>query len=365
MLARDMSFPAALKFLKTNYGIDPPPSKGCTSSTPSEWSSQSKGDHKSFAYSQIQSTEEENFIALYEAFLTKLCVPLMHTPGGMYLEERGIRATVADAYGVRYCPDFSPIWELASREQIKTAGLSSFYAFQKHKLPFLVFPYLKQGKPLFLKARCLLSKSDAQALQISRFLNSRGTVPCLWNHDSIDKATQVFICEGEIDALSVITFGYVGLGLPGWAHWKDIWVRDFFQKEVFLVLDADPAGRAGALDIARQFEKIGFPLPRQVILGEGSDLNDVLRAEQAQANASPPSRETKDCPESETSPPPPEIQAQHEAPATAAETPPSASLLDTVLSPKLRLPLLRSRHNTKRPQLQPKLPLQRLYSIQS
>lgn len=313
MLAGNMSFPEALAFLKTNYSLDSPPSKGRTSSTRSEWSSQSKGDHKSFAYSQIQSTEEENFITLYEAFLTNLCVPLMQTPGGMYLEERGIRATVADAYGVRYCPDFSPIWELASREQIKISGLSSFYAFQKHKLPFLVFPYLKQGKPLFLKARCLLSKSDAQALQISRFLNSRGTVPCLWNHDSIDKATQVLICEGEIDALSAITFGYVSVGLPGWAHWKDIWVRDFFQKEVFLVLDADPAGRAGALAIARQFERVALPRPRQVFLEEGRDLNDTLRAERTQANTPMSPRETKESLGPETLSPPPEEQTQNRA----------------------------------------------------
>ena len=34
-------------------------------------------------------------------------------------------------------------------------------------------------------------------------------------------AARVLICEGEIDALTAIQAGQVGVGLPGWSHFKD------------------------------------------------------------------------------------------------------------------------------------------------
>lgn len=216
-------------------------------------------------------------IELYKAFLKKVCLPVMNTPGAAYLEDRGIKADVADLYGVRYCPDLAGLWNLASREEIKSAGLASLYTFQKAALPFLAFPYMSQGQPVFIKTRCLLSKKEADGLKIPRFLNTGGKVPFLWNHDSIRQADQVLICEGEIDALSAIMAGFVGIGLPGWSHWKDAWLKDFRGKDVIMVLDADPAGQKGTADISKRFMKAGLPCPRQLVLDEGKDLNEVIQ----------------------------------------------------------------------------------------
>ncbi len=211
---------------------------------------------------------------LYDAFLENVCKSILKTPGADYLASRGIDAETADQVGVRFCPDLAGLWKLADRAKIKAAGLSSLYVFQVAALPVLVFPYLRAGRPVFIKTRCLLSKDEADRRGITRFLNTAGRVPCLWNHDAIAGADRVLICEGEIDALTAVQAGQVGIGLPGWSHWKDAWIRDFKGKDVILVLDADEAGRKGTRDIARRFIRAGHPAPRQLILDEGQDLNE-------------------------------------------------------------------------------------------
>jgi DNA primase len=211
---------------------------------------------------------------LYEKFLTAVCQPLVASAGAEYLAGRGIDADVADRVGVRFCPDPSRLWTLADRDIIQAAGLSSLYVFQVNRLPFLVFPYIRQGRPVYLKSRCLLTKDEADQRKVPRFLNTGGRVPCLWNHDAIAAADQVLICEGEIDALTAIQAGQTAVGVPGWAAFKDEWVRDFRDKDVILVMDADEAGRKGLRDIARRFQRAGLPAPRQMILDEGTDLND-------------------------------------------------------------------------------------------
>lgn len=210
---------------------------------------------------------------LYAAFLDQVCRPIAGTPGGDYLDGRGVAADVADRHGVRYCSDLAGLWKLADRKVIKAAGLSSLYVFQKAGLPFLAFPYRRRGTPVFIKTRCLLSKEDADRREVPRFLNTGGAVPCLWNHDAIAGADKVIITEGEIDALSWIVMGQVAVGLPGWSHWKDAWIRDFAGKEVFLDLDADAAGQKGAADISKRFQKAGLPCP--LLLARPKDQKDA------------------------------------------------------------------------------------------
>lgn len=216
-------------------------------------------------------------VDLYNTFLKTICLPLKETPGAAYLESRKIDPNVANQYMVRYCTDLSRLWTLTDQKSIKASGLSSFYIYQKANLPFLVFPYIYKGMPIFIKARCLLSKEEAHCYQVPRFLNTGGPVPCLWNHDAVVKASRVIICEGEIDALSAIMAEHIGVGLPGWSHWKDSFTQDFRGKEVFLALDSDPAGQKGVINIARRFMNAGLRCPRQFILPKGKDLNEFLK----------------------------------------------------------------------------------------
>ena len=80
-----------------------------------------------------------------------------------------------------------------------------------------------------------------------------------------------------MDALTALQAGHVGVGLPGWSHWKDAWTKDFRGKDVLLVLDADAAGEKGTRDIARRFVRAGLPAPRRFPLDMGKDLNEFYQ----------------------------------------------------------------------------------------
>ena len=211
---------------------------------------------------------------LFAAFLADVCRPIQGTPGDEYLTKRGISAAVATSSGVRYCQNLDGIWTLSDKATIMSSGLTKLFPFQANDLPFLVFPYIKNGRPVFIKGRCLLSKEEADRRGMARFLNTGGGIPCLWNHDAIKDAATVLICEGEIDALTIIEAGQVGVGLPGAKNFKPEWIADFDGKDVILALDDDNAGREGSASIARQFMQAGRRSPRQLVLDKGQDLND-------------------------------------------------------------------------------------------
>lgn len=281
--AGGMDFKGAVGFLEGLTGMQP--TKGWSRHTAAREIADPGASWKAVSTSEGAAGPKAAGIAeivdhsdLYSAFLATVCQPIQGTPGADYLVGRGIGAAVADQYGVRYCPDLAGLWSLADRAKIKSAGLSSLYVFQKAGLPVLAFPYIRHGRPVFIKTRCLLSKDEADRRQVTRFLNTAGRVPCLWNHDAVAAAAEVLVCEGEIDALTAVCHGFAAVGLPGWSHWKDAWTADFAGKDVILVLDADVAGQKGTADIARRFLKAGLPCPRQLVLTAGKDLNDAIMA---------------------------------------------------------------------------------------
>lgn len=279
VLAGGMSKASAIEYLEQLSGIKRPTKRQKGSGQPSSGVEIVRPTRSDTVKNGNKSAKQTELIAavtleIYEVFLKTVCGPIYATPGAEYLAGRGIDAETADHCGVRYCKDLARLWTLTDRGTIKAAGLSSLYVYQKAGLPFLAFPYIRKGKPVFIKTRCLLSKEEADSRQVPRFLNTAGRVPCLWNHDVIDGSGRILICEGEIDALTAVQAGEVGVGLPGWGHFKDAWIMDFRGKDVVLVLDADEAGRKGTLDIASRFIQEGLPAPRQLVLDKGKDLNE-------------------------------------------------------------------------------------------
>jgi len=272
VLAGSMSKAEAIRWIENRTGR----SKAYPTSHQATIGRQKRSMDVKQAYPKKLPSTPASSAQLYEAFLQNICGPIHGTAGEAYLSGRGIDAAIAEKCGVRFCADLSSIWNLADRDAIKAAGLASFYIFGKAGLPVLAFPYLHAGRPVFLKVRNLLSKDEADRANIPRFLNTGGAVPCLWNHDAIQDADQILICEGEIDALSAIMAGHPAVGLPGWTHWKDAWIESFSGKDVVLVMDADSAGDKGARSIAKSFIRAGRPTPRQIILPAGMDLNDYL-----------------------------------------------------------------------------------------
>jgi hypothetical protein len=163
-------------------------------------------------------------------------------------------------------------------------AVPSFWHYFTRKAGFLVIPYLKQGRPVYLKTRPPVSKDKAERLRLCRFLNTAAGVPCLYNVDALKgKPGRVFICEGESDTWTALSRGEAAVGSPGARQFKAAWVEGFRgladvdgRSTVFLVMDSDPAGIEGAAQVADLFLKAGLPIPRRVMLPPGTDLSDYF-----------------------------------------------------------------------------------------
>ena len=207
-----------------------------------------------------------------------------------FLTVKGIAAQIVNDLEIRFCDrEYAELMrKLESefgREDLLQAGLFSrgrrgpyptFWPYYATKVGFLVIPYFRDGKPVYLKARPPIDHTTAEGMRIPRFLNTAGAVPCPYNVDTLLTAGRVLICEGETDTMTGLTHGYPTVGVPGWTHFKAEWVQLFQGKKVFLTLDADAAGDKGVRDIARKFERAGLPLPREVVLPRGQDLSSFF-----------------------------------------------------------------------------------------
>lgn len=242
--------------------------------------------------------------AIYAAFLEG-CRPVEGAAlawlAGELAADPGEVAALAGGLGLRFCGrEYQNVMKgLADRfgdEALLTAGMvkrskagrpvPSFWHYYAKKAGFLVIPYLKDGQPVFLKARPPVGKEDAERLKLIRFMNTGVTIPCLYNVDVLKSADRVLICEGESDTWAALAAGWAAVGAPGAKQFRADWVALFRgfrgpdgRSSVFLAFDRDAAGAEGSRMVADLFLKAGLPIPRQLTIpeGQGKDLRAFLK----------------------------------------------------------------------------------------
>lgn len=240
--------------------------------------------------------------AIFEAFLSA-CRPVEGRALDWLVKERGVKEEVVIALGLRLCgreykPLIASLTERFGEDALKEAGLvkwsdkanrlvPSFWHYYAKKAVALVIPYLKDGRPVYLKVRPPISKEEANRRELVRFLNTAAAVPCLYNVDALKgHPGRVLICEGESDTWAALSNGFPAVGSPGAKGFKSSWVESFRGVEdaagrsrVYLVMDADKAGEEGSLVIADLFLKAGLPIPLKILLPPGMDLTDYMKRE--------------------------------------------------------------------------------------
>ena len=297
-VAGNMSFPDAVAWLEKETGIRPPDyhRKGTNKDKGRVGIVQPGANMRVISHKTTGPAPDP---AVYETFLSS-CRPVEGRALAWLTEKKGIKEEVAVALGLRFCGrEYRDVIEdLAVRfgeDALKVAGLlkwsdkskrlvPSFWHYYAKKAGFLVIPYMKDGRPVYLKARPPLSKEEAERLGLVRFLNTVGAIPCLYNVDILKtQPERVLICEGESDTWAALSEGFAAVGSPGARNFKPSWVEAFRGREkdgrstVFLVMDADKAGKEGDLVIADLFMKAGLPIPRKINLPPGMDLTDFMK----------------------------------------------------------------------------------------
>ncbi|MCG3117706.1 MAG: toprim domain-containing protein [Candidatus Manganitrophus sp. SA1] len=205
----------------------------------------------------------------------------MQEEGMDYLRSRGLKTEIIEQMKIGYLRPgqyASASWALSRRygfHSLKSAGLTNFYLFEKQKLPILLFPYRVGGAVQLIQARCLLTKAQAEVRQIKRFA-ATGWATFFYNHDEIGKASILFLCEGEIDTLTLLQLGFSAIGSPGSWGFNEAWLNLFIGKTVVLCLDADPAGEKAAAWLSEEFRSRNV-LSLKLYLPVGSDINEHVR----------------------------------------------------------------------------------------
>lgn len=321
-----MTFPEAVRFLEHQTGIRPPDRrrKGRGSTIPAK---KNAPPGPSYAASGARPAPGPD-PAVYEAFLDA-CRPVEGPALEWLTKDKGVALEVIERVRLRVCGKeyLDVIDDLVVRfgnDALLAAGLlkrskagrlvPSFWHYHAGKEDFLVIPYLKAGRPVYLKVRPPCGKDEAERKKLVRFLNTAGAVPCLYNADALaadPPPDKVLVCEGESDTWSALSAGYTAVGSPGAKAFKAAWVEAFrpfvtvtideeraaileydagmtradadaaavidTRSAVYLVMDADDAGKAGQRLVADLFRKAGLPVPLALALPPGQDLTDFLK----------------------------------------------------------------------------------------
>lgn len=96
----------------------------------------------------------------------------------------------------------------------------------------------------------------------------------LFGVDNLRGQREVWVCEGEFDAMFLTQQGFPACGLPGALNYQELWGQFFDEaSRVFLVLDADDAGQKGAEKVKQHLGNrariIELPVP------EGEKSTDI------------------------------------------------------------------------------------------
>lgn len=201
--------------------------------------------NKSKAEAAMQSTNDNT------ASTTPAIDPesfLQHIHQTTYFQDRGISQEVIDRFKLGYDP---------STKQVIMPVKGEFY---------------------------IRRSTDPMAQNKDRYRLPAGIKKELFNAEALSQKKPVFITEGIIDALSIITAGHEALALP--AATDTNLLKDEIQKrieaqslpELILCLDNDEAGQKAAHELSEYLKKNKLPHSAAIIPKEYKDANGYLKA---------------------------------------------------------------------------------------
>jgi replicative DNA helicase len=211
-----------------------------------------KKDNTSQNVTQSTETPQKEILVDYRAFYT-LCKENAHN--SEYLTNRGISYETQQLYNIGYCGE----WVNPKNENSKPT-------------PRVIIPtsdntYVSRyaGDEEFFNNNCKVIKVGSTNIFNTKALYS-GYKP-------------VFICEGEIDALSVIELGYEAVGLGGTNMWNKL-VKQLEERPtqsiLILSLDNDDAGIKATNSLKTALNDLGILYIEHNISSDYKDPNEAL-----------------------------------------------------------------------------------------
>lgn len=243
---------------------------------------------KSTQNTAYSNTVDTNYHDIYDFMLN-------HTEytcsGDSYLKSRGITINSIACLNIKTIIDAplltNELKNKFSMDILKESGL--FNEFEKfvYKSDYLLIPYFyKDSRIITIKARDTKKKiyknlkgRPLYLYGINHIYNGVTLrVEGIPTHIGAKDIKNVYISEGEIDALSMLECGLIAVSVSGVNNWKDIYTRELLNYNVVFAGDNDKAGEAMYNRLVESFRLYGRPIKRVALHAyKGSkDINELL-----------------------------------------------------------------------------------------
>lgn len=136
---------------------------------------------------------------------------------------------------------------------------------------WLTIPHFEKGKLANIKSRSLPPAEKT-------FRRVKGCRSVLFNVDALKDQEEAFLCEGELDAVTLWDRGIknVVATTTGAGSFDPEWIDQLQAvKRIVLVYDPDEPGQKGAREVAR---RLGYDRCFNVVLPDGQDVNEFFQA---------------------------------------------------------------------------------------
>ena len=183
-----------------------------------------------------------------------------------YLASRGISRETAEAYWIGFDPAADPASAPGAMGDV----------WKPHPCPRLIMPTSKSH---------YVGRSIDPTIEPGyKALNSKGSEPGIFNQKALfaKDAKEVFVCEGVMDALSIIEAGSPAVALNS-ANNGEILIQRLKAKKptatLILSFDNDEKGQYERLYLGRDLNWIGIHYTVRNVSGDHKDPNEALQAD--------------------------------------------------------------------------------------
>jgi len=185
---------------------------------------------------------------------------LPYSPGEKYLLERGITKEAQSYFHLGFVANPRP------EERMYRGRLS--------------IPYIVGSSVVGIKYRTLEGEPDG-----FKYISSTGfAARRIFNPNILRKLhTKIYVCEGEIDAITLAQLGVPAIAIPGAENWNPVAARALRNRRVVVLADGDgkpgkgaQAGRKLADQILTAVDDAGM------IVMEGTDVNEYFNTHGAE-----------------------------------------------------------------------------------
>ena len=171
------------------------------------------------------------------------------------LVDSGIPENIQEKFKVGYIEDvMEAVQNIATRfkpEEIQLAGIPLLKDYTEKKVPFLVFPYLRDDEICFISCRALLSREERHELGVKRFVRLGEKIPFPYNSMTFEtilerERKKVFflypsryrlnILSKEEDVLVVEEKGFSAIAIRDF-YIEPEWYKLFAKVEPVLIVD--------------------------------------------------------------------------------------------------------------------------------